>query len=243
MLGEEKEILPLCNEIYEKGEWPEDFSETLLLSIPKKNNAKKCNKFRTINLISQTAKILLRILNRRLYSKMEGQLEEELFGFRKGKVLNLAHLKAVRSVTAAGTLQRPAELALGIPRAHGGQICGVWRSSTRLRREISIARPLFVHVFQRLAKRVRTNGVVQPKHNKGERTRRPVRNEKEGADVLSAIVNPHDSTRRTARDSRLHHSTVFGILKDNKFHLYHIHLHQELGDITFRLVLISATGF
>ncbi|KAJ4443363.1 hypothetical protein ANN_05031 [Periplaneta americana] len=40
---DKKEILSLCNEIYEKDDWPEDFTETVLLPIPKKNNAKKCN--------------------------------------------------------------------------------------------------------------------------------------------------------------------------------------------------------
>ena len=60
--------------------------ETVLLPIPKKSNAKKCKEFRTISLISHTAKILLRILNRRLRCKMEKELEEEQFGFRKGKV-------------------------------------------------------------------------------------------------------------------------------------------------------------
>ncbi|KAJ4438430.1 hypothetical protein ANN_14375 [Periplaneta americana] len=50
----------------------------------------KCNELRIISLISHSVKILLRILNRRLYSKIEGQLEEELFGFRKGKeVINI----------------------------------------------------------------------------------------------------------------------------------------------------------
>ncbi|KAJ4433169.1 hypothetical protein ANN_15426 [Periplaneta americana] len=42
-------------------------------------------KEKTINLISQSAKIFLRILNRRLYSEMEEQLEEEQFRFGKGK--------------------------------------------------------------------------------------------------------------------------------------------------------------
>lgn len=63
------EFLSLCNEIYEKGKWPQDFTETVMLPVPKKNNAQKCNEFRTINLISHLAKILLRILNRCLYSK------------------------------------------------------------------------------------------------------------------------------------------------------------------------------
>ncbi|KAJ4448362.1 hypothetical protein ANN_10378 [Periplaneta americana] len=71
--------------VYEKGEWPEEFKETVLLLVPKKNNANKCNEFITISLISHSVKFLLRILNRRLYSKREEQLEEEQFGFKKGK--------------------------------------------------------------------------------------------------------------------------------------------------------------
>ena len=63
-LGEgKKEILSLCNKIYSEGEWPEEFMETVLLPILKKSNAKECKEFRTISLISHTAKILLRILN------------------------------------------------------------------------------------------------------------------------------------------------------------------------------------
>ena len=79
-----KDILSLCKKIYNEGEWTEKLMETVLLAIPKENNAKKCKVFRTISLISQTAKILLRILNRRLRSKMEEELEEEQFCFRKG---------------------------------------------------------------------------------------------------------------------------------------------------------------
>ena len=85
-LGDGKrEILHLCNEIYEKGDWPQDFTETVLVPLQKKSNARKCSEYRTISLISHSAKILLRILNRRLYSKVSGELEEEQFGFRKGR--------------------------------------------------------------------------------------------------------------------------------------------------------------
>ena len=53
--------------------------------LQKKNNAKKCKEFRTISVILYTAKILQKILNRRLRSKMEEELEEEQFSFGKGK--------------------------------------------------------------------------------------------------------------------------------------------------------------
>ena len=58
-----------------KGEWPEEFMETVLLPIPKKNNAKKCKEFRTISLISHTANIIQTILNQLLRSKMGEELE------------------------------------------------------------------------------------------------------------------------------------------------------------------------
>ena len=54
---------------------------TVLLPTQKNNNAKKYKEFRAISLISHTAKIILRILNLRLRSKME----EEPFGFKKVK--------------------------------------------------------------------------------------------------------------------------------------------------------------
>ena len=60
--------------------------EMVLLPIPKKNNAKKCKEFRTISLISHTAKILLRILNRRLGSMMEEELEKEQLASGREKV-------------------------------------------------------------------------------------------------------------------------------------------------------------
>ena len=86
-LGEgKKEIMSLCNKIYNEGEWPEEFKETMLLPIPKKSNAKKCKEFRTISLISYITKILLRILNRRLRSKMKEELEENRSASRMGKV-------------------------------------------------------------------------------------------------------------------------------------------------------------
>ena len=83
-MGEvKKEILSVCNKNYNEGKWPEEFMETVLLQIPKKNNAKKCKEFRNISLISRTTKIILRILNRYLHYKKGEELEAQ-FGFRKG---------------------------------------------------------------------------------------------------------------------------------------------------------------
>ena len=57
----------------------------MLQCVPKKNQAKKCSDHRTISLISHTGNIVARILSKRLASKIEEVVEEDQFGFRKGK--------------------------------------------------------------------------------------------------------------------------------------------------------------
>ncbi|XP_075213640.1 uncharacterized protein LOC142319852 [Lycorma delicatula] len=68
-------LLDLCNEILE-GKWPEDFRDTMMIPIEKKRNTKKCEEDRTISLISHAAKVLLRVLNKRIYNKLDGSIEE-----------------------------------------------------------------------------------------------------------------------------------------------------------------------
>jgi len=89
------------------------------------------------------------------------------------------------------------------------------------------------NVFRRLAARVRTTGQLQPNHNGKSEIRRPVRNERD-VDILAAInINPHDSSRRIAADSGVSRSTVLRILHSNRYHSYHISLHQELTEQDF----------
>ena len=46
---------------------------------------KKCSDHRRISLISHTGKIVVRILSKRLESKIKEVIEEDQFGFRKSK--------------------------------------------------------------------------------------------------------------------------------------------------------------
>src|SRR6266576_3275615 len=80
-----QEIVKLCNRIYTTVEWPKDFVRTVMIPIPKKQGTRKCEEYRTISLISHAAKIMLRILNRRLGRKMEENAGEEQYGFRRGR--------------------------------------------------------------------------------------------------------------------------------------------------------------
>jgi hypothetical protein len=73
------------NTIFETGEWPKDFTEVTMIALKKKTKATKCSDHRTITLIAHTAKIIGKILKRRIERKIEDILGEDQFGFRRGK--------------------------------------------------------------------------------------------------------------------------------------------------------------
>ena len=56
-----------------------------MTTLKKKLQATKCSDHRTISLISHTAKIIAKILRRRIERKIEDVLGEDQFGFRRGK--------------------------------------------------------------------------------------------------------------------------------------------------------------
>jgi len=64
-----KMLVELCMKVYNRGVWPDDFTKTVIIPIPRKANVVECANYRTINLISHSSKILLKILNNRLQSK------------------------------------------------------------------------------------------------------------------------------------------------------------------------------
>jgi hypothetical protein len=80
-----KIMTKLTNTIYETGQWPKDFTEVTMIVLKKKPQATKCSDHRTISLIAHTAKIVAKILRRRIEKKIEDVLGEDQFGFRKGK--------------------------------------------------------------------------------------------------------------------------------------------------------------
>lgn len=62
--------------MYETVKLPENIRTSTFISIPKKNNIKKCSEFRTISLMSHTLKILLAISNPRIERKIDDHLDE-----------------------------------------------------------------------------------------------------------------------------------------------------------------------
>jgi hypothetical protein len=87
LLGEDGLMLmtQLINSIYVTGEWPRDFIEVTMIALKKKSKATKFSNHRAISIITHAAKIVVRILRRRIESKTGDALGEDQFGFRRGK--------------------------------------------------------------------------------------------------------------------------------------------------------------
>ena len=73
----------ICNKIWKTGVWPKSWTQSLVITLPKKGNLKQCNNYRTISLISHPSKILLRIILNRLKPQAEKIIAEEQAGFRE----------------------------------------------------------------------------------------------------------------------------------------------------------------
>ena len=77
-------LAKLINTIYKTGEWPKDFTELTMIALKKKRQATKCSNHRIISLITHTAKIIAKILRRRIERKIEVVLAEDQLEFRRG---------------------------------------------------------------------------------------------------------------------------------------------------------------
>jgi hypothetical protein len=74
-----------CQQIWESTLWPQEWSRSIFLTLPKKGDMRLCSNCRTIALIPNANKILLRIIQDRLATYIEREISEEQVGFRKGR--------------------------------------------------------------------------------------------------------------------------------------------------------------
>ena len=63
-----------CQQIWKTQQWPQDWKRSVFIPIPKKGNAKECANYRTIALISQASKVMLKILQARLQQNVNFQM-------------------------------------------------------------------------------------------------------------------------------------------------------------------------
>jgi len=112
LLGEGglKILTKLINTVYKTGEWPKDFTEITMIALKKKTQATKCSDHRTTSLVAHTAKIITKILRRRVERKIEDVLGENQFGFRRGKGTRDAN--GMMRIIAERTLEIDEELCV-----------------------------------------------------------------------------------------------------------------------------------
>ena len=60
-----KVLHSICQHIWKTQQWPQDWKSSVCIPISKKGNAKECSNYRTIALISQASKVMLKILQAR----------------------------------------------------------------------------------------------------------------------------------------------------------------------------------
>jgi hypothetical protein len=52
----------ICNHVFKTGNWPNDWTTSIVVPLPKKGYLRKCNNYRTISLISHQARFNFRVL-------------------------------------------------------------------------------------------------------------------------------------------------------------------------------------
>ena len=74
----------ICNKIWQTGEWPTPWTQSLVITLPKKGNLQRCQNYRTISLISHPSKVMLKIILNSLKPQVAKIIAEEQAGFRAG---------------------------------------------------------------------------------------------------------------------------------------------------------------
>ena len=77
-----KVLHSICQKNWKTQQCPQDWKRSVFIPITKKGNAKECSNFRTIALISHASKVMLKILQTRLYQYVNIKLPDVQTGFR-----------------------------------------------------------------------------------------------------------------------------------------------------------------
>ena len=80
-----KVLHSICQQIWKTQQWPQDWKRSGFILVPKKGNAKEYSNYCTIDLISHTSKVILKIPWVRLQQYMNQELPDVQAGFKKGK--------------------------------------------------------------------------------------------------------------------------------------------------------------
>lgn len=101
-------MFKIVKDSYSNGSLPPNFVKSRIITLPKKSNATECKNYRTIALLSHVSKILLNIIKNRLRGKIEQNISEDQFGFRKGRGTKKAVLVLKQILERRVTMNRNA---------------------------------------------------------------------------------------------------------------------------------------
>ena len=95
-----KVLHSICQQIWKIQQWPKYWKRSVFIPIPEKGNAKQWSNYRTITLISQASKVMLKILQARLQQYVNHELPDVQAGFRKAEELE------IKLTTSAGSSKK-----------------------------------------------------------------------------------------------------------------------------------------
>ena len=75
-------LTTICSKIWQTGEWSTTWTQSLVITLPKKGNLQQCQNYRKISHISHPSKVMLKIILNRLKPQAEKIIAEEQAGFR-----------------------------------------------------------------------------------------------------------------------------------------------------------------
>ena len=80
-----KVLHSICQQVWRKQQWPQDWKKSAFIPFPKKGNAKECSDYCAIALISHASKVMLKILQAKLQQYVNHELPDVQAGFRKDR--------------------------------------------------------------------------------------------------------------------------------------------------------------
>ena len=90
----------MCQQIWKTQQWPQDWKRSVFIPIPQKGNAKECSNYHTIALISQSSKVMLKMLQARLQQYVNREIPDVQV------VLEKAEEPEIKLPTSAGSLKK-----------------------------------------------------------------------------------------------------------------------------------------
>ena len=78
-------LTTISDKIWQTGEWPTPWTQSLVITLPKKCNLQQCQNYKTISLISHPSKVTLKIILNWLKPQAEQIIAVEQAGLRAGR--------------------------------------------------------------------------------------------------------------------------------------------------------------